>query len=86
MIEVVPSELEEVISETPAMWPNCRSSGVATDDAMIWALAPGSDAPTEIVGKSTWGRGETGVPSEFSSEWEREREPENLSPRLSKKM
>src|ERR1700692_1828593 len=59
-MDVVPSELAEVISETPAMWPNCRSSGVATEDAMICALAPGSDAPTEMVGKSTWGRGETG--------------------------
>ena len=26
---------------TPAMRPNCRSSGVATDDAMISGLAPG---------------------------------------------
>src|ERR1700675_775326 len=59
-IEVVPSELADVISETPAMWPNCRSSGVATEDAMICALAPGSEAPTEMVGKSTCGSGETG--------------------------
>ena len=56
----MPSELEEVISVTPAIWPNCRSSGVATDDAMISALAPGRLAPTEIVGKSTCGSGETG--------------------------
>ena len=41
VMEVVPSELEEVISVRPAMWPNWRSSGVATDDAMISALAPG---------------------------------------------
>jgi hypothetical protein len=27
---------------------------------MISALAPGKLAPTEIVGKSTWGKGETG--------------------------
>src|ERR1700688_2561839 len=58
--DVVPRELADVISDTPAMWPNCRSSGVATEDAMIWALAPGSDAPTEMVGKSTCGSGETG--------------------------
>ncbi len=45
--------LEEVISVTPAMWPNCRSRGVATEDAMISALAPGRLALTEIVGKST---------------------------------
>ena len=57
---VVPSELDEVISVTPAMWPNCRSSGVATDDAMICALAPGSPAETEMVGKSTCGSGDTG--------------------------
>ncbi len=44
----------------PAMWPNCRSSGVATDEAMISALAPGRLAETEIVGKSTCGSGETG--------------------------
>ena len=60
VIEVVPSELAEVISVTPAMWPNCRSSGVATEDAMISALAPGKPAPTEIVGKSTCGSGDTG--------------------------
>ena len=57
---VVPSELCEVISVTPAMWPNCRSSGVATEEAMISALAPGRLALTEMVGKSTWGKGDTG--------------------------
>jgi len=56
----LPSELAEVISLTPAMWPNWRSSGVATDEAMISALAPGSDELTEMVGKSTWGSGATG--------------------------
>src|ERR1700735_1094184 len=60
VMEVVPRLLEDVISETPAMWPNCRSSGVATEEAMIWALAPGNEPDTEIVGKSTWGKGETG--------------------------
>jgi hypothetical protein len=30
------------------------------DDAMISGLAPGSDAPTVMVGKSTCGKGETG--------------------------
>ena len=57
---VLPSELDEVISVTPAMCPNWRSSGVATDEAMICALAPGSPAETEMVGKSTCGSGETG--------------------------
>src|SRR5271169_592297 len=58
--EHVPRLLVEVISVTPAMWPNWRSSGVATEEAIISALAPGKLALTEIVGKSTWGSGETG--------------------------
>ena len=57
---VVPSVLDEVISVTPAMWPNCRSRGVATEDAMMSGLAPGSEAATVMVGKSTCGRGDTG--------------------------
>src|ERR1700761_664462 len=60
VIDVVPSELADVISLTPAMCPNCRSSGVAIDDAIISALAPGKLAPTAIVGKSTCGNGDTG--------------------------
>src|ERR1700683_4334761 len=58
--DVVPRLLADVISVTPAMWPNCRSSGVATEEAMISALAPGRLELTEMVGKSTWGNGETG--------------------------
>ncbi len=50
----------DVISVTPAMRPSWRSSGVATDVAMVSGLAPGSDAWTTMVGKSTCGRGETG--------------------------
>src|ERR1700693_798702 len=57
---VVPILLEDVISVTPAMRPNCRSSGGATEEAMISGLAPGKEAPTETVGKSTCGRAETG--------------------------
>src|ERR1700756_2057059 len=57
---VVPRKLDEVISVTPAIRPNWRSNGVATDEAMISGLAPGSEAPTEMVGKSTCGSGETG--------------------------
>src|SRR6202166_5464445 len=57
---VVPRPLEEVISVTRAMRPNWRSRGVATEEAMISALAPGRLALTEMVGKSTCGRGETG--------------------------
>src|SRR6476661_8206116 len=57
---VEPRELEEVISVIPAMRPNWRSSGVATDEAMVSGLAPGRPAWTEMVGNSTCGRGETG--------------------------
>ena len=57
---VEPSELVDVISVTPAMRPNWRSSGVATDEAIVSGLAPGRPAPTLIVGNSTCGRGETG--------------------------
>src|SRR5580704_4184669 len=57
---VDPRLLEEVISVTPAIRPNWRSSGVATEEAMISGLAPGKLAATEMVGKSTCGRAETG--------------------------
>ena len=55
-----PRVLDEVISVTAAMRPNWRSSGVATDDAMVSGLAPGKEAFTEMVGKSTCGKGDTG--------------------------
>src|SRR6266699_3239237 len=57
---VEPRPLEEVICVTPAMRPNCRSSGVATAEAMVSGLAPGKPAPTAMVGKSTCGSGATG--------------------------
>src|SRR6202790_4896550 len=57
---VEPRPLEEVIWVTPAMRPNWRSRGVATAEAMVSGLAPGSPAPTEMVGKSTCGSGATG--------------------------
>jgi hypothetical protein len=57
---VDPRLLDEVISVTDAMRVNWRSSGVATDEAMVSGLAPGKPACTEIVGKSTCGRGDTG--------------------------
>ena len=44
------------------MRPKRRSSGVATAEAMVSGLAPGSAADTEMVGKSTRGRGATGSP------------------------
>src|SRR5580658_2611469 len=57
---VDPKLLDEVISVTDAMRPNCRSRGVATDEAMVSGLAPGNDADTDTVGKSTCGSGDTG--------------------------
>src|SRR5262245_59437557 len=62
VIVVAPTALADVISETPAMRLNCRSSGVAIDDATISGVAPGRPALTEMVGKSTCGSGETGRP------------------------
>ena len=60
LMRVEPVPLLDVISLTPAIVPSRRSSGVATLLAMVDGLAPGSEALTEIVGKSTCGRGETG--------------------------
>src|SRR5439155_9148867 len=57
---VAPRNDVDVISVTPAMRPNWRSSGVASADAIVSGLAPGRPAETWIVGNSTWGRGETG--------------------------
>ncbi len=50
---VLPRELVDVISVTPAIRPNCRSSGVATEEAIVSGLAPGRLAETWIVGNST---------------------------------
>ena len=57
---VEPRELAEVISVMPAMRPNWRSRGVATEEAMVSGLAPGRPADTWMVGNSTWGSGATG--------------------------
>src|SRR5271170_1029281 len=57
---VVPRKLDDVISVTPAILPNWRSSGVATDEAMISGAAPGKLAATDTVGKSTCGSDDTG--------------------------
>ena len=57
---VEPSELTEVISVTPGICENCRSSGVATLEAMVSGLAPGRLALTWMVGKSTSGSAATG--------------------------
>ena len=60
VIEVEPSELDDVISSTPGICANCVSSGCATDDAIVSGLAPGSEADTWMVGKSICGSGATG--------------------------
>ena len=57
---VAPSRLLEVISVTPAIRPNWRSSGVATDEAIVSGLAPGMTAWTWITGNSTCGSEATG--------------------------
>ena len=44
----------------PAICPNWRSRGAATEAAMVTGLPPGSPAVTWMVGKSTWGSGATG--------------------------
>ena len=41
---VVPSELDDVIDVMPEMSESDRSSGVATEIAMVSALAPGRSA------------------------------------------
>ena len=55
-----PSELVEVICETPGIWAICRSSGCATEAAIVSGEAPGSEAETAMVGKSICGSGATG--------------------------
>src|SRR5271170_3378646 len=55
-----PKVLCDVISVTDEIRPNSRSRGVATEEAMISGLAPGREADTETVGKSTCGSGDTG--------------------------
>jgi len=60
VIEVLPSALVEVISMMPGTPVSCVSSGVATADAMVSALAPGRLALTRMVGNSASGRGATG--------------------------
>src|SRR5437588_11375321 len=50
VIEVEPCELVELIESIPAMPENCRSSGVATDAAIVSGFAPGKLALTLMVG------------------------------------
>ncbi len=43
VIDVAPSELLDVISRVPGTPLSCTSSGVATADAIVSGLAPGSE-------------------------------------------
>ena len=67
VIWVSPSELLEVICDSPAISENWRSSGCATLAAMVSGLAPGSRPVTWRVGKSTWGSGATGSSGQATS-------------------
>src|SRR3954467_3425134 len=60
VIEVDPRFEIDVMLSMPAIVENCFSSGVATAAAIVSGLAPGSDAETWIVGKSTVGKSLTG--------------------------
>src|SRR5689334_5154711 len=60
VIELTPTPFVEVIELIPAIVENWRSSGVATEAAIVSGLAPGRFAVTTIVGKSTRGRAATG--------------------------
>src|SRR5262249_37804530 len=59
VIEVMPSEDDEVSEVIPAIVESWRSIGAATDAAMVSALAPGNTPVMLRVGKSTAGRAAT---------------------------
>ncbi len=46
VMAVVPCEFTELMDWMPAMVENSRSSGVATEEAMVSGLAPGTAAVT----------------------------------------
>jgi (2R)-3-sulfolactate dehydrogenase (NADP+) len=59
VIWVEPTVLTEFMSSRPSIVANCFSSGSATEEAMMSGLAPGSEAETTMVGKSTFGSAAT---------------------------
>jgi hypothetical protein len=59
-MDVTPSEFFELMAVMPAIWLNCFSSGVATEEAIICGLAPGRAAVTVIAERSTKGSEATG--------------------------
>src|SRR3984885_2064901 len=58
--DALPVEDDDVIWLIPAILLNCRSSGVATAEAIVSGSAPGRLAFTEITGYSTCGKLDTG--------------------------
>ena len=50
VMDVEPWPELEIIESSPAMVVNCRSSGVATAEAIVSGLAPGRLALTVMVG------------------------------------
>src|SRR5678816_4942872 len=60
VIWVWPMPLCEVIESSDGIVENCFSSGVATAVAIVSGEAPGRTAVTWIVGKSTFGKSDTG--------------------------
>ncbi len=71
VIWVWPMPLTEVIESSDGIVENCFSSGVATADAIVSGEAPGNVALTWIVGKSTFGRSDTGS-SRYATDAEHE--------------
>jgi hypothetical protein len=59
-MRLTPWPLTEVISSMPEIVENWRSSTVATAEAIVSGLAPGSSAVTWMVGKATLGSVDTG--------------------------
>src|ERR1700746_3871176 len=57
---VSPREFVDVIESMPGVVENCFLTGVATARAIVSGLAPGREALTKIVGKSTFGKSLTG--------------------------
>ncbi len=75
---VLPMAEIEVISVTPEISPSRRSSGAATEFAMVSGSAPGRPAKTTMVGISTEGSAETGRKREatIAGQQDAEREQE----------
>src|ERR1700694_4059233 len=55
VIAVEPSELVDVICGTPGICASCRSSGCATDDAMVSGLPPSAGTEESFENSPSWG-------------------------------